>query len=78
MVNKLPSSAVYPSVSFHGIPRTRGSDDHSGLWLLGSGTENPVGVVDKHVITVTPHLDGSKIKDIMLRVVLKRKQPPTS
>jgi hypothetical protein len=89
LVSKLASStATYPKVKFD-TPDTSapGNDASSGLYLLGRSV--PVDVVAKHTVTVTSlgsagiadaggtrtRLDTSKIGDIAIRVVLKRKVP---
>lgn len=67
-----------------------GADTASGLWRLGRSAANALGVVAKHVIKITDlgsasvggtggsrRLDDSKIRDIVLRVSLKRRPPPT-
>ena len=79
--------AVYPSIKFHGATTTEpGQDGESGLYRLGRS--QAVSVVDKHVMEITSWgsvpaegggggrepLNASKFKDIMLRVVLRRKK----
>lgn len=79
--------AVYPTVSIDGqAAATPGADSDSGLYRLGSTPA--LTVLTKHTLKITDlasasrptpgggtRLDESKIKDIVLRVPLKR-QPP--
>lgn len=74
---QLPPDATYPTISFDNAAITGpGADAKSGLYKHGSS--NPVAVVAKHTIKLTgvdgapARLDSSKVKDIVLRVVLKR------
>jgi receptor-binding and translocation channel-forming TcA subunit of Tc toxin/ABC toxin-like protein/neuraminidase-like protein/virulence plasmid A protein len=85
LVQKLADQdAIYPSVEFDdGATTGSGADIDSGLYKLG--TTKAVSVVSNHVIKITDlgsvsvegvgggprRLDGSKLKDIMLRVVLR-------
>lgn len=79
-------NTVYPSINFDGVATTASDlDGESGLRRLGR--TQSVSAVDKHVMEITnwgsvstegaaggpERLDGSKLKDIMLRVVLRRK-----
>jgi hypothetical protein len=90
MVEKLTAqNARYPTVDFDSVATTGpGLDTDSGLYKLGSTTK--VSVLGKHTLKISDfgsaskvdpgggslRLDSSKIKDIVLRVVLKRKKPP--
>jgi hypothetical protein len=75
----------YPAVTFGGPTTDSGADTASGLYLLGRSAS--LDFAGEHVLDVTDwgtvsaggppdgpaRLDDSKIKDILLRVVLKRK-----
>lgn len=85
-----PPQTVYPTISFQGATTNPGLDGDSGLYCLGR--TQAISVVGKHVMKLTnwesfaadgavgspKRLDGSKLKDIVIRVVLKRKLPPTA
>jgi len=83
------SGAVYPAITFHDIAVTEAdSDSESGLYRIGRA--GPVDVVAKHVIKITAlgtatlpgvaggpqRLDSSKIKDILLRVAVRKLASP--
>jgi hypothetical protein len=77
----------YPAVEFGGPTAHPRVDAASGLYLLGQS--NSLEVIGEHAVNVTDwgtvaaaeppggpkRLDDTKVKDILIRVVLKRKKP---
>ena len=77
----------YPVVTFGGPTTGPGLDTKTGLYLLGQSAS--LGFTGEHVLNITnwgtvstggpplgpARLDDTKVKDILLRVVLKRKAP---
>ena len=88
LVEKLEGkSPGYPVVKFGGPTTDPGADTKSGLYLLGRSAS--LEFTGEHVVDVTDwgtvatggpprgpkRLDDTKVKDILLRVVLKRNAP---